>query len=45
MSLSTEDKRVIVGLYVYEISQSLRVGQKDANLYASISEVSNTIIY
>ena len=45
MSLSTENKRVFIGLYLYEISQSLHAGQKDVNRYASISEVINTIIF
>jgi len=43
MGLSTESTRVFIGLYLYEISQSLRLGQRDLNRYASISEVSNTI--
>jgi hypothetical protein len=45
MVLSTENPRMIIGLYLYEISQSLHVGQRDVNRFAFISEVSNTIIY
>jgi len=44
VGLSTENTRVIISLYLHEISQSLHVGQREVNRYASISEVSNTII-
>jgi len=39
MGLSTENTRVIIGLFWYEISQSLHVEQRNVNRYASISEI------